>query len=49
VIIHISEWNVADKIKKKIFDSYKNWFIGFLEVFDYEFAIRSEKFCDSKK
>jgi len=30
---------------KKIFDSYKNWFIGFL---DYEFAIRSEKqYCMS--
>jgi len=34
---------------KKIFDSHKNWFIGFLEVSNYEFAIRSEKFGDSKK
>jgi len=34
---------------KKIFDSYKNWFIGFLEISDYEFAIRSEKFWSSKK
>jgi len=32
---------------KKIFNSHKNWFIEFLEVSDYEFAIKSEKFCMS--